>query len=317
MHRIAVIDDYQAIAELSAPWRDIADCDVTFFHDHIADPAEVAARLRDFDIVIAMRERTPFTRGLFELLPNLKLLVTTGMRNAAIDTDVAAERGVVVCGTRGLGNPTAELTWALIGALARDLHRQDRDLRAGRWQTRIGVGLSGKTLGIIGLGKQGSQVARYAAAFEMNILAWSENLTSERAKAAGATLVSFDDLMRRSDFVSVHLLLSERTFGLIDKRALSLMKRDAFLINTSRGPIVVEEALVECLAAGGIRGAALDVFDREPLPADHPLIRADNTLLTPHVGYATEESYRIYYGDAVEDVTAFLAGDPVRVLTAS
>jgi phosphoglycerate dehydrogenase-like enzyme len=290
--------------------------DVAVFRDHVADEAGVAARLADFDAVVAMRERTPFTRSLLARLPRLRLLVTTGMRNASIDLRAAADRGIVVCGTAGLPSPTAELTWALILALARHVPREDRATRDGRWQETLGTTLSGKTLGVLGLGQLGSRVARVGRAFEMDVLAWSQNLTAERAAAADATVAgSKDEVLARANIVTIHLVLGERTRGLLGARELALMRPTAYLVNTSRGPIVDEPALIATLRAGTIAGAGLDVYDEEPLPPDHPLRRLPNTVITPHLGYVTEETYRIFYPQAVEDVRAFLAGSPVRVLS--
>jgi phosphoglycerate dehydrogenase-like enzyme len=274
----------------------------------------VAGRLADFDVVVAMRERTPFPRTLLDRLPRLRLLVTTGMRNAAIDLRAAADRGVLVCGTGGLPYPTAELTWALILALARRVPREDRATREGGWQETLGIGLNGKSLGVLGLGTLGTRVARVGRALEMNVVAWSQNLTAERAAAVGATLVERDELLTRADVVTIHLVLSDRTRGLIGARELGLMRKTAYLVNTSRGQIVEEGALIRALEAGAIAGAGLDVYDEEPLPLDHRLRRLPNTVITPHLGYVTEETYRVFYAEALEDVRAFLAGAPVRVL---
>jgi phosphoglycerate dehydrogenase-like enzyme len=284
------------------------------FRDHLADPEAIAARLRDFDVVVAMRERTPFPSALFARLSRLRCLVTTGMRNAAIDLGAAAERGVVVCGTAGLPYPTAELAWGLILSLVRRIPAEDRATRAGSWQETVGLGLNGKTLGVLGLGTLGSRVARVGRAFEMEVLAWSQNLTAERAAQVGATLVAKDELLARSDVVTIHLVLGERTRGLIGARELSLMKPGAFLVNTSRGPIIDESALIRALGDGVLAGAGLDVFDEEPLPLDHPFRRLPNTVVTPHLGYVTEETDRTFYGHALEDVQAFLRGQPIRVL---
>jgi phosphoglycerate dehydrogenase-like enzyme len=315
MTRVAILDDYQDIARRMADWASLpAGTELAVFADHLSDPGAMAARLADFDAVVAMRERTAFPRGLLERLPRLKLLVTTGMRNASIDVAAAVERGIVVCGTAGLPYPTAELTWGLILALARHIAVEDRATREGRWQVSCGVGLNGKTLGVIGLGGLGSRVARIGRAFEMDVIAWSQNLTAARAAEVGAALVSRDDLLARADVVSVHLVLGERTRGLLGARELARMKRTAYLINTSRGPIVDEAALVAALRQGTIAGAGLDVYDDEPLALDHPLRRLPNTVITPHLGYVTEETYRIFYGQALEDVKAWLAGQPVRVL---
>ncbi len=317
MARAAVLDDYQNVARDMADWDSLpADVSVDFFRDHLSAEDEVARRLESYEIVVAMRERTPFTRTLLSRLPNLKLLVTTGMRNASIDMEAAADHGVTVCGTDGLPYPTAELTWALILALARKVPTEDTATRAGQWQVTMGEGLRGKTLGVIGLGRLGSQVAAIGGAFGMNLVAWSQNLTAERAAEFGARLVSKDELLGESDIVTIHLVLSDRTRGLLGERELSLMKRSAYLVNTSRGPIVDESALIGALESGAIAGAGLDVFDIEPLPLGHKLRSLPNTVLTPHIGYVTAETYRIFYGDAVEDIAAFLAGSPVRVLTA-
>jgi phosphoglycerate dehydrogenase-like enzyme len=317
MTRVAILDDYQRVARRMADWSALpAGTDVTVFEDHLASADAVAERLRDFDVVIAMRERTPFPRALLERLARLKLLVTTGMRNASIDVQAATDRGIAVCGTAGLPYPTAELTWALILGLARHVPTEDRSTRDGRWQVSLGVGLNGKTLGVLGLGTLGSRVARVGKAFEMTVLAWSQNLTAERAAEAGATLVAKDELLARADVVTIHLVLGARSRGLIGARELALMKPSAYLVNTSRGPIVDEAALVAALRDGKIAGAGLDVFDEEPLPLDHPFRNLPNTVITPHLGYVTEEGYRIFYGHALEDVQAFLRGQPVRVLKA-
>jgi phosphoglycerate dehydrogenase-like enzyme len=315
MTRVAILDDYQDVALRMADWKSLpSDTEVVTFRDHLHDTDAVAKRLADFDVVVAMRERTAFPRALLERLPKLRLLVTTGMRNASIDVRAATERGITVCGTSGLPYPTAELTWGLVLALFRRIPAEDRATRDGRWQTTLGLGLNGKTLGVIGLGTLGSRVARYGRAFEMEVLAWSQNLTPERAAEVGATLVGKDELLARSDVVSIHLVLGDRTRGLIGARELGLMKRTAYLVNTSRGPIVDEAALVRALQDGTIAGAGLDVFEPEPLSLDHPFRRLPNTVITPHLGYVTEETYRIFFGHAVEDVQAFLRGEPVRVL---
>ena len=318
MVRIAVLDDYQGVALEMADWSVLPpDANVEVFSDHLDDEEAISERLREFEVVVAMRERTPFPRELLEKLPRLELLVTTGSRNAAIDVEAARELGAIVCGTGSLGYATAELTWGLILALARQIPREDRAVREGGWQVSMGQGLHGRTLGIIGLGNLGTQVASIGEAFGMELVAWSQNLTAERATAAGATLLDKDELIERSDVVTIHLKLSERTRGLIGEAELALMKPTAYLVNTSRGPIVDEGALVAVLESGTIAGAGLDTFDREPLPLDHLLRRLPNTVLTPHVGYVIEEGYRGYYGDAVEDIAAFLAGKPVRVIEES
>ena len=315
MARVALLDDYQEVALSMADWKSLpAGTEVVVFKDHLAAEDAVARRLADFDIVMALRERTPFPRTLLERLPKLKLLITAGMRNASIDMKAAAERGVTVCGTAGLPYPTAELAWGLILSLMRRIPAEDRATREGRWQTSLGLGLNGKTLGVLGLGTLGSRAAKVGLAFEMDGLAWSQNLTAERAKEIGVTLVPKDELLARADIVSIHLVLGERTRGLIGARELGLMKRSAYLINTSRGPIVDEAALIRALGDGTIAGAGLDVFDEEPLPLDHAFRRLPNIVITPHLGYVTSETYRIFYGHAVEDIKAYLDGKPVRVL---
>jgi len=312
---MALLDDYQEVALSMADWKSLpAGTEVVVFKDHLAAEDAVARRLADFDIVMALRERTPFPRTLLERLPKLKLLITAGMRNASIDMKAAAERGVTVCGTAGLPYPTAELAWGLILSLMRRIPAEDRATREGRWQTSLGLGLNGKTLGVLGLGTLGSRAAKVGLAFEMDGLAWSQNLTAERAKEIGVTLVPKDELLARADIVSIHLVLGERTRGLIGARELGLMKRSAYLINTSRGPIVDEAALIRALGDGTIAGAGLDVFDEEPLPLDHAFRRLPNIVITPHLGYVTSETYRIFYGHAVEDIKAYLDGKPVRVL---
>jgi len=313
--RVAVLDDYQAVAREMADWASLGpDCEVVFFRDHLADRDSLVKRLKDFEVVVAMRERTPFPRALLEKLPSLRLLVTTGMRNASIDVAAARERGVVVCGTPGASGTTGELTWGLILALFRQIPREDRSLREGKWQTTVGLGLSGKTLGIIGLGTIGSQVAKVGAAFNMEVIAWSQNLDAERASRAGAKRVERDELLARSDVVTIHLVLSERTRGLIGERDLARMKPTAFLVNTSRGPIVDEAALAAALKSGTIAGAGIDVYDNEPIAPDHPLLSAPNTVLTPHLGYVTREGYSAYFRGAVEDIAAWQRGAPMRVL---
>jgi phosphoglycerate dehydrogenase-like enzyme len=315
MTRVALLDDYQEVALQMADWQSLpADVEVQVFRDHLSDENALVERLKDTNIIMAMRERTPFQRRLLERLPNLKLLITAGMRNASIDLQAASDCGVMVCGTEGLGYPTAELTWGLILSLMRRIPREDQATRNGQWQVTTGLGLQGKTLGLMGLGRLGSQVAEVGKAFKMNLIAWSQNLTAERAAEYGATLVSKDDLMSQSDVLSVHLILSDRTRGLIGARELGLMKPTAYLVNTSRGPIVDEPALIQALENGTIAGAGLDVFDVEPLPLDHPLRRLDNIVITPHLGYVTDETYRVFYGNALDDILAFLKGEPVRVL---
>jgi phosphoglycerate dehydrogenase-like enzyme len=315
MRTVAVLDDYQQVARHYAPWDEL-DAEVTYFHDHIVNDGVLRDLLREFEVIVAMRERTPFTAKRLASLPNLELLVTTGMRNASIDVAAAHERGIVVSGTGGVSAATAELTWALILALARHVPAEDRSVHEGGWQTTVGIDLAGRTLGVAGLGNQGAPVARIGQAFGMRVIAWSQNLTAERAAEHGAEAVTRDQLLAQSDVLTIHLKLSERSRGLIGAGELARMKPTALLVNTSRGPIVDEGALVAALRDGTIGGAALDVFDTEPLPADHPLRSAPNTVLTPHIGYVTESTYEVFYGQAVEDIAAWRDGAPVRVLEA-
>jgi phosphoglycerate dehydrogenase-like enzyme len=311
--RIAILDDYQNVALANGDWSLLAGrAGVTVFNDHLFDQDALAVRLEPFAAVVLMRERTPFPRALLDRLPNLRLIATSGMWNASVDLAAAEERGIVVCGTQTGGGGTAQVTWALIFALAQQITTVDRDIRAGRWQTGLGEELAGKTLGLLGLGRVGAKVARAAPAFEMNVIAWSPNMTAETAEAAGATRVERDELFARADFVSVHLVLGPRSRGLIGAREFALMKKSAYLINTSRGPIVDEAALIAALGNGTIAGAGLDVFDVEPLPLEHPLRRLPNTVLTPHIGYMSRESYKLYYTQMVEDIVAWLDGTPVR-----
>ncbi len=315
MVRVAILDDYQHVALQMSDWSVLpADVEVRVFSDHLADQDALVERLKDFEVVMAMRERTPFPRSLLERLPTLRLLTTTGMRNAAIDLQAATDCGVVVCGTGGVLYPTAELTWGLILALLRHIPREDQATRTDQWQVSMGIGLHSKVLGVIGLGNLGSQVATVGKAFQMPVLAWSQNLTAERAAQVGATLVSKDELLSQSDIVTIHLVLSQRTTRLLGTRELGLMKPTSYLVNTSRGPIVDEQALVAALQKKTIAGAALDVFDEEPLPLDHPLRRLENTVLTPHLGYVTTETYKIFFDQTVENIRAFLNGAPVRVI---
>jgi phosphoglycerate dehydrogenase-like enzyme len=298
-----------------ADWSPVTrDCEVTVFADHLADEDEAAARLNDFEIVVIMRERTPFPRAMFEKLPNLKLLVTSGMRNLSIDLAAAKECGVLVCGTPSGGSSTAELAWGLILGLLRHIPEEDRATRLGAWQRTLGIGLEGKTLGIMGLGRIGSQMAAVGNAFRMNVIAWSSNLTEARCAECGATLVTMDELLSQSDVVTIQLILGDRTRGLLGARELALMKPTAYLVNTSRGPIVDEKALIETLENKRIAGAAIDVFDVEPLPLDHPFRRLGNTVITPHLGYVAAENYVEYYGGAVADIRAWLDGSPINEL---
>ena len=316
MTRVVILDDYQSVALTSADWSLVqARAEVVALHTHLASEDELVVALGDAEVIVLMRERTPVRRSLLERLPQLRLLVTTGMGNASVDIEAARERNVTVSGTRSLGPPTAELTWGLILALLRHIPAEDAAIRAGRWQTSLGVGLEGKTLGVLGLGRLGSQVARVGLAFGMHVLAWSQNLTQARADEVGVELApTREALLERADVLTVHLVLSDRTRGLLGAADLARMRPAAVLVNTSRGPIVDEAALVAALHAGTLAGAALDVFDTEPLPEGHPLLDAPNLVLTPHLGYVTQENYALFYGDVVEDIVAFLNGAPVRLI---
>jgi phosphoglycerate dehydrogenase-like enzyme len=314
--KIVVLDDYQRVARSYGPFDSLPDAEVEVLHEHVTGLDELARALRGAEVVVAMRERTPFPAEVFANAPDLRLLITTGMKNASIDLAAAAAHGVTVCGTAAASSArnTAELTWALILACRRRVVTEDRALREGRWQTTIGADLAGTTLGVLGLGRLGVQVARIGQAFDMRVIAWSQNLTPERAEAAGATLVSRDELFAESDVLSVHLKLSERTVGLVGAAELAAMKPSAILVNTSRGPIVDEAALVTALTAGSIAGAGLDVYDVEPLPAGNPLRGAPNTVLLPHLGYVTDATYRAWFEQIVENIAAWRSGTPVRVL---
>ncbi|HSA81005.1 MAG TPA: D-2-hydroxyacid dehydrogenase family protein [Geminicoccaceae bacterium] len=314
--KLALLDDYQRVALEMADWASLrGDVEITVFDRHLGDEDAVAAALREFEIVCIMRERTPFPAALLERLPKLRLLVTSGMRNDAIDLGAAARLGVTVCGTASPGHATAELAFGLILALARGLTTEAGSLRAGGWQAGLGRDLRGAVLGILGLGRLGSQVAGFGKAFGMDLIAWSQNLTEARAAEVGVRRVAQDTLFAASDFVTIHLRLSDRTRGLVGARELGLMKPDSYLVNTSRGPIVDEEALIEALEQGRIGGAALDVFDIEPLPPDHRLRRVPNLLLTPHIGYVTREAYRVFYGEMADVARAFLEGRPRNLLS--
>jgi len=305
--KVAVLDDYQNVALSMADWSVLdGRALITVFNDHIADPDGVVARLLTFDVVCVMRERTPMTRAIIERLPNLRLIASTGARNAAIDAKAAEERGIGVVFTGYFPAPTIEMTWALILAGARSLVDEHRSFRSGGWQQHIGSDLNGRTLGLLGLGNIGSAVARIGQAFGMKVIAWSQNLTAERAKEAGATWVSKEDLFRQSDVLSVHLVLSGRTRGLVRAADLGLMKPTARFVNTSRGPIVVEADLMAALENGTIAGAAIDVFDQEPLPPDHPFRRLPNLLATPHIGYVSQHLYERFYGDTVDNIVKWL-----------
>jgi phosphoglycerate dehydrogenase-like enzyme len=305
--KVAVLDDYQNVALQLADWSAARrHAEITVFNDHLADPAAVVERLRPFDVVCVMRERTPLTREILSQLPRLKLIASTGLRNASIDMEAAAERGIMVTATGYDSTPTIEFAWSLILASMRGVDREAASLKAGRWQTGLGSNLRGKSLGVVGLGNIGREVARIGLAFGMKVIAWSQNLTEEKASAAGVTLVDKQTLFREADIVTVHLVLSSRTKGLIGAPEFALMKPTARLVNTSRGPIVDESSLIAALQARRIAGAAVDVFETEPLPADHPFRKLDNVLATPHVGYVTADLYRTFYGDAAANIANWL-----------
>ena len=313
--RCAILDDYQNVALKLADWSPIAGkVDIKVF-DQWIPPGQVTATLKDFEIICAMRERTRFPRQVLEALPHLRLLITSGMRNAAIDVPAANERGITVCGTAGSGNPTAGIAIGLMLELTRHIGYENARLKGGAsWQTTIGVDLEGKTLGIVGLGRLGNKVARIAQAFGMNVIAWSQNLTPEKCREARVAYAAKDELFRTADFISIHVLLSERSRGLIGAGDLALMKPTAYLINTARAQIVDQPALLKALTERRIAGAGLDVFETEPLPLDHPLRKLDNVAITPHLGYVSVQAYEVYYREMVDDIRAFLDGNPKRVI---
>jgi phosphoglycerate dehydrogenase-like enzyme len=305
--KVAILDDYQNVALTMADWSRVeSKAEVTVFTDHVSDPDAVVARLQPFDVLCVMRERTPLPRQILERLPRLKMIASTGPGNASIDQQAVRERNIHLTNTGYRSTPTIELTWALILAVMRNLVGEASSVRAGGWQTSVGQELSGKVLGVLGLGRIGSEIARIGAAFGMDVIAWSQNLTPERAQVAGATPVSKEELFARSDVLSIHLVLSERTRGLVSGAEIAAMKPTAWLVNTSRGPIVDEEALISALRSQSIAGAALDVFDTEPLPAGHALRTLPNVLATPHIGYVAEDLYRTFYGDAAASIEKWL-----------
>jgi phosphoglycerate dehydrogenase-like enzyme len=309
--KVAILDDYQNVALQMADWSSLTGrATITVFNDHLNEPDAVVARLAPFEVICVMRERTPLTRGILERLPRLKLIASTAVRNASIDLQAARERGIAVANTGYDSTPTIEMTWALIPASARHVAAENASLRSGGWQRRIGSDLKGKTLGVLGLGNIGGEVARIGHAFGMRVIAWSENLTAEKATAAGAELVRKEELFRQSDVLTIHLVLGRRSRGLVGAAELALMKPAAWLVNTSRGPIVDEGALIASLRERRIGGAAVDVFDIEPLPADHPYRSVDNMLATPHIGYVSENLYRTFYGDTVKNILVWLDGSP-------
>ena len=314
--RVAILDDFQNAAKISADWSKVENqAQITVFNDHVKGLDAVTERLKDFDIIVIMRERTPFPKEQLERLPKLKLLATSGMVNRSIDLAAATQQGIVVSGTDNVGTTTSELTWGHILGLVRSIPQEDKATREGKWQTSLGTGLAGKTLGVLGLGKVGSRVAKIGLAFGMNVIAWSQNLTEARCAEVGVKYAgSKQALLSNADVITIHLALSDRTRGLIGKAELALMKPSAYLVNTSRGPIVDTAALIDVLEKGKIAGAGIDVYDVEPLPLDHPMRRLPRSVITPHLGYVSDENYRVFYGGSAENVAAFLDGKPLRVL---
>lgn len=309
-----MLDDYQSAAERAADWASLDDTEVTFFSDRIVEPDDLVRRLIDFDIVVTMRERTAFPHHVISRLPRLRLIVVTGRRSRVIDLAAAERAGITVCNTRGHSRGVVELTWALILALVRHVPAEDARIRSGGWQHTVGDLLEGKTLGVVGLGKVGGQVAAIGSAFGMRVVAWSPNLAAERADSLNVQAVDKGTLFETADLVTVHMVMAESTVGLIGEAEMRAMRRTSFIVNTSRGPLVDERALARALREGWIAGAALDVYDVEPLPEDHPLRDAPNTVLTPHIGFVTKENYRLLYGDAVENIRGFAVGNPQRVM---
>jgi phosphoglycerate dehydrogenase-like enzyme len=317
MTRMAVLDDYWRVASELADWDSLAGVDVDFFHDTLLDHDAVVERLLPYEVLVTTRERTRFPRAVLTRLTNLKLIAGTGGRQANVDMGAAGELGITVCITRGgagRGNATAELAWGLILAVTRGIAWEDTQMRQGKWQTRIAEGLGGKTLGILGMGRLGTRVSQYGNFFDMDVIAWGPTLDAERAAANDVELVSWEGLYARSDILSIHVPLTDLSRGWVTSKELGLMKLSAFLVNTSRGPIVVEDDLVAALRDRQFAGAALDVYDVEPLPADHPLLKLDNVLLAPHLGYSTKSTLRNFFVESVKNVQAWLAGDPINVL---
>lgn len=304
--KIAILDDYQNKSLELADWSEVKKkASITVFNDHLDDSTAVIKRLLPFDVICVMRERTPMTAAIIDQLPQLKLIVSTGSRNASIDTEACAKKNITILHTNYFATPTIELTWALILSIARNIPSENASLRLNGWQQKIGTDLHGKTLAVLGLGNIGSQVAIIAKAFGMNVISWSQNLTTEKAQEAGTTLVSKEELFQQADFLSVHLVLSPRSKGIIGKKELDLMKPSAFLINTSRGPLIEENALLEALKNKQIAGAAIDVYDQEPLPKDHPFRSLDNVLATPHIGYVSQKLYETFYQDTVKNILSW------------
>ncbi len=315
--RVAILDDYQNVALKLADWSKLGkDVEIKVFTEAVRrTPEDTIRDCKGFQVVSMMRERTPFPRQVIEGLPDLKLLITTGARNASIDMAACAERGIVVCGTSSFGNPTTGIAFGLMLELTRRIGWENARMKAGeRWQVTLGADLEGATLGVLGLGKLGTRAAGVGKAFGMKVIAWSQNLTPEKCKEAGVEYASKEDLFRNADFVTIHLQLSDRTRGLVGTTELGLMKKSAYIVNTSRGPIIDEKALLAALNEGRIAGAGLDVFDVEPLPVDHPLRHMDNVVITPHLGYVSQQNYRGYFPDIVDDIRGWMDGKPVRVI---
>ncbi len=317
--RVAILDDYQNVALKLADWSKLGkDVEIKVYSEAVRrTPEDTIRDCRGFQVVSMMRERTPFPRKVIEALPDLKLLITTGARNASIDMTACAERGIVVCGTSSFGNPTTGIAFGLMLELTRRIGWENARMKAGeKWQLTLGMDIEGKTLGVLGLGKLGARAAGVGKAFGMKVIAWSQNLTPEKCKEVGVEYVSKEDLFRNADFISIHLQLSDRTRGLVTANEFGLMKKTAYLVNTSRGPIVDEKALIAALNDKRIGGAGLDVFNVEPLPTDHPFRRMDNVVLTPHLGYVSQQNYAGYYPDIVDDIRGWMDGKPVRVIPA-
>jgi phosphoglycerate dehydrogenase-like enzyme len=314
--RVAVLDDFQQVALTCADWGPVTRiAEVDVFADHDPDPGRLVTRLMPYDAVVLMRERTPFPSTVIEALPNLRLIVTTGRANAAIDLAAAQRRGITVCGTESLASAPAELTWALILGLARHLPTEIDNMRAGRWQSTIGRGLAGRTLGVVGLGRVGSRVATVGAALGMNVVAWSRSLTADRAETFEATAVDLEPLLVSSDVVTLHLPLTQDTRGLIDEDRIALMKPSALLVNTARAGLLDLDAAMRAVTEGRLAGLGLDVFELEPLPADHALRSTPRVLTTPHLGYVADDVYALFFTQAVEDIVAFAQGNPVRAIS--
>jgi len=313
--RVAILDDYQQVALTMADWSRLpSHLQIEVFSQHMSTHSEILSSLQGFDVICIMRERTAFTRDIFDGLGKLKLLITSGAKNTSIDLQAACDHGVTVCGTHSPGHAASELAWALIMALYRQIVAEDKSIREGLWQTTLGRDLKGQTLGIIGLGRHGSNIAKFGNAFGMRLLAWSQNLDEVTCREQNVSLVDKETLLAEADVISIHLKMGQRYRGLIDAKALAMMKPTAYLVNTSRGPIINEADLINAIKKGQIAGAGLDVYDQEPLPQDHPLRSLPNTLLTSHVGFVTEQTYRVFYGEMVESILAWLDGKPVRVL---